>query len=76
MLITMKQTNNLCYWEAPCPVIPRPATEICKQQPQKGNKKELGSKSKGRKKHIWHKRQIPLNLLTTENIQTSHLQPS
>lgn len=53
LLITMKQKNNLCYWEAPCPITPRPATEICKQQPWIGKKKGLEAKTKaGKKAHL------------------------
>lgn len=76
MLITMKRQKNLA---AGSPV-PRHS------QARHGNVsvaatdrtyKRLGSRNKRqRKKHVWHTKQILLNVLTTENTQTSHLQPS
>lgn len=49
LFVLERSINNLCYWEAPCPIIPRPATEIRKEQPWKGNKKSVEAKTKAEK---------------------------
>lgn len=46
----MKQENNLCYWEAPCAMTPRPRHGNMKLQPRRGKKKSLEAKIKGRGK--------------------------